>query len=297
MDIRHSCCIFNRDTLPAIGLMEVGLKMIGGFREMKSFRAFLACLPGLLAVPLVAQPQIGGGNCSTETLSGSYSATLTGRNVIAGDTFTATTEGIGSVTFDGQSKVTFNLTTNTNKAFGVVQTLAGTYTLQANCLGVVTITSGDAATFSLAAYNEGKDYVVTGQDGTYAFTGSGSVLPVLPATCPTALTAASYPVNGTGFGLTSSALSSTFNVLGVLQLSGTNTIALNLFIASNSGTQNISSTGSYKLGTNCTGTATLTDSSGNTYSLVFEYTSSNGNNFVFSSASAGSVYTATGRAL
>ena len=261
---------------------------------MISFRGFLACLPGLLAVPLLAQPQIGGGNCSTASLSGGYSATLTGRTLSSSVAFSATTESIGSVNFDGQSKVTFTLDTNTNKAFGTAQTLSGTYSLQANCVGVVTITSGDSATFSLEAYNQGKDYLITGQDGTYAFTGSGSVL---PATCPTTLTAGSYPVNGTGFGLNASALSSTFNVLGVIQLSGTSIIAMNLVEATNNGTKNISSTGTYKLGTNCTGTASLTDASGNTYSLVFEYTSGNGNNFIFSSSSAGSVYTASGRAL
>jgi hypothetical protein len=253
-----------------------------------------AWLPGLLAVPLLAQPQIGGGNCSTATLNGSYSMTLTGRDLNSAIAYTATTEGIGSVTFDGQSKVTFNLTTNTNKAFGTVQTLSGTYTLQANCAGSITITSGDSATFSLEVYNQGKDYLLTGQDGVYAFTGNGAIL---PATCPASLTAATYPVNGTGFGLTSASLSSVFGILGVIQLSGTNTITMNFFETTASGSKNISATGTYKLGTGCTGTASVTDSSGNVYALVFEYTSSNGNNFIFSSASASSVYTASGRAL
>jgi len=286
---------FDRDTLPGTGLVQVG-KYDAKWRisRMISFRAFLACLPGLLAVPILAQPQIGGGNCSTATLSGNYSATLTGRTLTSGVAFSSTSEGIGSVNFDGQSKVTFTLTTNTNKAFGTAQTLSGTYSLQANCVGVVTITSGDSATLSLEAYNQGNDYLLTGQDGLYAFTGSGSVL---PTTCPTTLTAGTYPVNGTGFGLTSNAISSTFNVLGVIQLSGTSVIAMNLFEATNNGTKNISSTGTYKLGTNCTGTATLTDASGNSYSLVFEYTAGNGNNFIFSSSNAGSVYTGTGRVL
>jgi hypothetical protein len=286
----------NRDTLRGIGLMEMYFKNDANwrFRRMKSFRALLACLPGLLAVPLVAQPQIGGGNCSTATLNGNYSATLTGRILSSTVTFTATTESVGSVTFDGQSRVTFTLTTNTNKAFGTAQTLSGTYTLQANCVGVVTINSGDTATLTLSAYNLGKAYLVTGQDGVYAFTGSGSVL---PATCPTALTAGTYPVNGTGFGLTASAITSTFNLLGVVQLSGTNTITMNLFEASNSGSTNVSSTGTYTLNSNCSATASLTDASGNKYSLVLEFTSGNGNNFILSSSSAASIYTATGRVL
>jgi hypothetical protein len=261
---------------------------------MKVRHALLSCWPFLLALPILAQPQIGGGNCSTATLTGSYSATLTGRGLTSGVAFAITTEGVGSVTFDGQSKVTFNLTTNTNKTLGTAQTLTGTYTLQANCVGAVTITSGDSATFTLEAYNQGKDYLLTGQDGVYAFTGSGSVL---PATCPTSLTAGSYPVNGTGFGLASSAISSVFNVLGLIQFSGTNTIVMNLFEAANGGSKNISATGTYTLGTNCSATASLTDSAGNTYALVLEFTASTGNNFILSSASTGGIFSGTGRAL
>ena len=78
----------------------------------------------------------------------------------------------------------------------------------------MTITSGDAATFTLEAYNQGKDYLITGQDGTYAFTGSGSVL---PATCPATLTAGTYPVNGTGLRADLvGAISSAIDVIGTL---------------------------------------------------------------------------------
>jgi hypothetical protein len=243
---------------------------------------------------MLAQPQIGGGTCSTATLSGNYSATLTGRTLNAGLVYTGTSESIGSVTFDGQSKVTFNVTSNTNKGFGTAQTLSGTYTLQANCSGQVTITAGDAATFTLSSYNQGKDYLLTGQDGAYAFTGSGSVL---PATCPTTLTAGTYPVNGTGFGLASGAIASTLNVLGVIQLSGTNNIAMNLTEVTNTGNKSIASTGTYTLGTNCSATATLTDSSGASYSLVFEFTSGNGQNFILASSSAAGVFSGSGRIL
>jgi len=257
---------------------------------MKSFYAFLACLPGVL----LAQPQIGGGNCSTATLSGGYSATLTGRALSSSNALTITTEGVGSVTFDGQSKVTFTLTTNTAKTFGTPQTLAGTYTLQANCAGTVSITSGDLASFTLEAYNQGKNYLMTGQDGVYAFTGSGGIL---PATCPATLTAGSYPTNGTGFGLTSGAITSAFNVLGMIQFSGVSTIAMNLYVASNGSTKNISATGSYTLGSNCSGTATLTDSSANSYTVTFEFTSGSGDNFILASASPVSIFTASGRSL
>ena len=57
---------------------------------MNVCHTILACLPGLLAVPLLAQPQIGGGTCSSATLSGSYSATLTGRDLTSSLTYSNT---------------------------------------------------------------------------------------------------------------------------------------------------------------------------------------------------------------
>ncbi len=261
---------------------------------MKCNWTILACLPGLLAVPVLAQPQIGGGTCSSATLSGNYSATLTGRGLSSAVAFTSTSEAIGSAVFDGQSKVTFTLITNTNKSFGTAQTLSGTYVLQANCVGTVTITTGDTASFTLEAYNQGKSYLIVGQDGTSAFTGSGSVL---PATCPSTLTAGTYPVNGTGLGLTSGAISSAIDVIGVLNLSGTNTAAMNIVVATNGSSKNVSATGTYTLSTTCSATATLTDASGNSYALVLEFTAANGNNFLLSSASPTAIFNGTGRIL
>jgi len=259
---------------------------------MKAYITFLGCL--LPAVALVAQPQIGGGTCSSATLNGNYSATLTGRDLTSAVAFSNSTQGIGSVTFDGLSKVTFTLTTNTNKGFGTAQTLSGTYSLQANCVGVLTITSGDAASFALESYNQGKDYLLTGQDGVYALTGSGSIL---PTTCPATLTAGVYPFNGSGLGLTSSTISSVFNVLGVIQFTGANAIAINSYVASNGSATNVSATGTFTLTPNCSATAKLTDALGNSYSLVLQFTSATGDNFILSSASPGSIYTGSGRVL
>jgi hypothetical protein len=142
----------------------------------------LACLPCLLTAPLLAQPQIGGGTCNSSTLNGSFSLTLTGRDLSSAVAFSNALQGIGTASFDGLSRVTFTLTSNTNKLAGVAQTMSGSYSLQSNCVGVVTITSGDSASFTLESYNEGRDYLITGQDGVYSLMGSGSVL---PATCAT----------------------------------------------------------------------------------------------------------------
>jgi hypothetical protein len=261
---------------------------------MKVYQTILACLAGLLAVPLLAQPQIGGGTCSSSTLSGSYSATLTGRDLSSAVVFSNVAQSGGSVVFDGLSKVTFTLTTNSNKFFGVAQTLSGTYSLQSNCIGVLTITSGDTASFTLEAYNLGRDYLITGQDGVLAFTGSGGLL---PTTCPTAIPTGTYSFNGTGFGLTSAAISGVFNVSGIIQVSGTNSITLLEYVTAGATSVNVSITGTLTVQPNCTATAAVLDPTGTSYTVTLELTSGTGENFAVISASTQSLFTGTGRPL
>ena len=119
----------------------------------------------------------------------------------------------------------------------------------------------------------------------------------MPATCPTSLTTGTYPVNGTGYGLASTTISGVFNVIGLIQLPARNSIAISASAISNTGTTSISASGTYTLGTNCSATATLTDAAGNSYTLVFEFTSGSGDNFIFSSATGTGLYTGTGRSL
>src|SRR5579863_7527369 len=103
----------------------------------------LSCLPfSPLVAPLLAQPQIGGGTCSSATLSGAYAVTLTGRQVTASGNFSGVFQGNGSANFDGLNKVTVNLTTGTVAAVSTPLNWSGTYSVQANCVGVVNITSG-----------------------------------------------------------------------------------------------------------------------------------------------------------
>jgi hypothetical protein len=261
---------------------------------MIASRAFLACLPGLLAVPLLAQPQIGGGTCSTATLNGTYSVSLTGRDVNSSVTFTNAEYAVGSVTFDGLSKVTFNLTTGSAKFPQIPQTLGGTYTMQSNCVGTVTINTGDSGSYTLEAYNSGKAYLMAGQDGVYSITLNGGLL---PATCPTAIPAQVYSFNGNGFVLKSAQINGAYNISGLITISGTNSIALAGYYSSSTGTQQLSATGTYTVGSGCSGTANLQDSAGTQYTVTFELTTAAGANFTFVSSGATSLILATGRAL
>jgi uncharacterized protein (TIGR03437 family) len=240
----------------------------------------------------MAQVQIGGAICSSISLNGNYSINLSGRDVGSTVSFVSALQGIGTATFDGQSKVTFSLTNNTNHAAGTTQTYSGTYSLQANCSGILTLTTGDTASFALESYNQGKDFLITGSDGTYSYTGSGSVL---PSTCNAGLLTGVYAFNGTGFALSSGSITGVNNVSGVLQFDGTSAVSATWYVAANGSTTTTTASGQYSVTQGCGATATVSDSSGNSYSLVFTITSTTGANFSVSAASPLLMFTGSGR--
>jgi len=257
-------------------------------------RMTLACLPGLLATTLHAQPQIGGGTCTSAALSGNYSLTMSGRDLSSAVAFSNVLQGVGSANFDGLSKVTFTLSNNTNKNFGVAQTLLGTYSLQSNCIGAVTINTGDSATFTLGSYNQGAAFFIDGQDGVYSLLGSGSAL---PSTCSASLLSGVYSFNGNGFGLTSGAISGVNQVAGLLTFDGVGAVTSNWYVSVSGSNQNDTASGTFTINSNCTGTATLTDSSKNVYSLQFTITNAKGNNFLVSGSNAQLMFVGSGRIL
>ncbi len=247
-----------------------------------------------LPVPMAAQPQIGGGTCSTASLNGTYSLTLAGRDVSSALTFAKALQGVGTASFDGLSKVTFTLTDNTNAAPGVTQTLAGTFTLQSNCLGTVTITSGDTAGFSIASYNQGKSFLLTGQDGTYSFTGNGGGL---ATACTAALLTGPYAFNGNGFALSSGTIGGVNNISGVLTFDGKSVVTGTWYVAANGSSTTVTTTGQFTVSTGCTATATLSDTLGTSYSLTFVITANNGSNFAVAGSNSLLMFSGSGRTL
>jgi hypothetical protein len=249
----------------------------------------------LLATQLLAQPQIGGGICSSSTLSGVYSITLSGRDYLGSVLFGSPLQGIGTARFDGVSKVTFSLTNNTNETVGVAQVLSGIYSLQSNCVGVLNINSGDTANFGLVSYNRGQNYLITGGDGVYAFTGGGSSL---PATCVAVMLAPVYSFRGTGFVLNSGAVTDVTFLSGVIQFSGASSgINATWNVVSNGSSGTVTAAGTFTVRQDCTATANVTDTAGNAYSLVLTITSANGANFIFSAASSKMIFAGSGRTL
>jgi hypothetical protein len=258
---------------------------------MRKHTAFLAALP-LLAVPLLAQPQIGGGSCTSATLSGTYSLTLSGRDVSSAVTFAGVSLGVGTITFDGLSKVTIALTNNTAKT-ALAAALSGTYSLQANCAGVVNITTGDNANFALESYNQGKSFLVTGEDALYAYSGSGSTI---PATCSASQLSGTYSFNGNGFALTSAAISGVTDFSGLMVFDGTSVVTTTWYITSGGTTKAVTTSGTYTATSACSGTIAMTDTSGSTYTMQLTITSTTGS-FIAGGATPQMVFTASGRIL
>ncbi len=210
----------------------------------------------LLAFPLAAQIQIGGSGCSSASLKGAYSLTLNGVDLSSSGKYTKVLQGIGTAKFDGLSNVTLSLPS---------QTLTGTYSLDANCTGLIVITDGDTANFTLASYNNGKAYVLSGQDGTYEFSGEGSVL---PASCDATAVSGNYAFQGSGYALSSSFVSDVRTISGVLQFDGMGTLTTNL--------NSTTGTGSYTVTPSCTGSAAVQDAAGNSYNVQFTVTADSG---------------------
>lgn len=229
----------------------------------------------LAAAPLFAQPQIGGGTCSTASLNGTYIMTLTGRQVSPSAAYLNVSQADGSIVFDGQSKVTLSLTQNTLKGVGTAQSYSGTYVVQANCLGTVSLTVGDTASFNLMIYNQGNDFLLAGTDATYNYTGGGSIASA--NSCAVAKLAGVYSLNATGYSLSGSAANGVADGIGLIQFDGKGDMTVNLTQTLGTGPAATSSlSGTYSLASSCLGTATLTDSSGNSYSVAVAATSVSG---------------------
>jgi uncharacterized protein (TIGR03437 family) len=238
----------------------------------------LLTLFGLPALPALAQTVIGGGTCNSGTLSGTYEFLLSGRQLTSTGSVTQIFQGVGTATFNGLSKVTFALTTNTvttAQSFGTQVTYSGTYSMQSNCVGTVSITSGDTATFTLEAYSQtppattASAFAVVGSDSAFAYNGTGNSQ---PATCPTTITGA-HEFSGTGSGLSGASVASTLDVSGMLQFDGQGNITANWTQVSNLVTTQVTATGTYTVGTSCLASAVVTDTANNKYTFNMSFES------------------------
>src|SRR5215472_10551334 len=129
----------------------------------------LALIICLTTIPLAAQTAIGGGTCDSSTVKGVYAVSFTGRQVSAAGTFTSVMQANGSATFDGLSQITMALTVDGGQAVGTPITWSGSYSLQSNCAGTITIKTGGSATFNIVLYGGGTSFLLSGNDAVYSY--------------------------------------------------------------------------------------------------------------------------------
>ena len=222
----------------------------------------LCCLP---AAPLLAQPVIGGGTCDSSALKGLYAISFSGRQVSSAGAFTGVIQANGAANFDGLSKVTITLIADTNQALGASLSWSGTYSLQADCTGVVTINTGGNVTFNVSLNAGGAQFIFTGADANYSYSGTGDSQ---PSACGTSLVSGVYTLNATGFSLSGTTVNGSASATGLMQFDGQGHATVIATLAPSALTP-ATLTGTYSITANCLGTGTLSDGKGNTYGMTF----------------------------
>ncbi len=226
----------------------------------------------LAGAPVFAQTAIGGGVCNSSTLTGAYEFMLNGRQVTSTGSISKLFQGVGTAQFDGLSKITLTLTANTvatSQVFGTPLVYSGTYSMQSNCIGSISITTGDTATLALEAYSISSttliagSFALIGSDASYAYNGTGNIQ---PATCPTTLTGV-REFNTTGNSLSGASVTGVLDTAGILNFNGQGSLTANWSQVSNLTTTSVTATGTYVVGSGCTATATLTDTAQNSYAI------------------------------
>jgi hypothetical protein len=239
----------------------------------RAVTSVLFVLSGLPAIPLIAQStSIGGGTCNSSNLNGSYTITVAGRQVASSGTFTNVLQANGTATFDGESQVTIALTADNLQAVATSLPWSGSYSVQANCEGQLTVSTGANITFNLVLFNNGTNFLLTGSDSTYSYSGSGNTQ---PASCSAGMLDGVYTFNATGYSLNGTAVTGAEDAGGLLQFDGNSNVIVNV-TPWTLGTppSPLTLTGTYSV-TNCTGSAKLTDSNSNSYSMSFSVSGAN----------------------
>jgi hypothetical protein len=261
-----------------------------------TYTTYLFAFSCLLAAPAFPQTQIGGGTCNSSSLNGVYNGNLNGREVTPQGTVDKVLESVGTLTFDGQNAASLTVTANLNQAVAVPLTYSGTYSVQSNCTGAVNlVATGVQYSLNLVVYGGGRTLALSGQDGTYAYSGTASLAP--SATCNLSTLSGSYVWNGNGYGLAAGTVAGIVEVAGALQFDGKGKFT-GVGIVNTSGalSVNYTVTGTYTVTSACLGSATYFDSAGTTYQVVVSFTGANATTFDMAAASPTVMYSATARA-
>jgi uncharacterized protein (TIGR03437 family) len=247
----------------------------------------------MLLVQAHAQTQIGGSTCTNASLNGVYGITSSGRLVTPSGTIAKIYQGAGTATFDGQSKVTFALSINTGSGSTQQQTYSGTYNIAANCSGTLTanVSLGVTALYSVGVWNQGKIFLMSGSDGTYTLIANGTIQTISP--CQVSSLSGSYPYQVNGESFSGTAVTGVLVSTGAFQFDGQGNLTGTSSQVVSGALTAVTLTGTYTVSSNCTGSATYTDSTGKSYTLALTV---NGPEFVMAGLSSQTIYSGAGHA-
>ncbi len=219
----------------------------------------------VLLVPLVlkAQPQIGGGVCRDSTFSGTYHYLL-GGTVLAGNQYVSYSE-LGKIVSDGSGRVSGSAHASIGGAI-ITYTMFGAYSVQPNCAGNMALTVGSQlSNFSFQLVNSGQGAILAFSSTSGVATGQAyrQSSSNFPAQCGLGTLSGGY-----GYQLVGTAYLSGnsyyYSQAGSATGDGRGNLNTTGVINVNGRALNSTAHGTYGLGSDCTGSAMLTDEYGAT---------------------------------
>jgi uncharacterized protein (TIGR03437 family) len=233
------------------------------------FLVILVVLAGLMSNRLTAAtPQIGGGSCSTGMVNGTYFYVLAG-TVASGGQGVPYAE-LGGLVADGSGHVSGQSFATVNGQSGIYS-LAGTYSVQSNCTGSISLTVNsqqttiltfqiiDNAQAMIVAISN-SDEIVVGR--AYRQTAGGA-----PLECNNGSLSGTYGYLLSGFAAVSGQTYG-YSDSGQVLADGNGNLTTQS-IANVGGTvSNMTGNGTYSVSSDCHGTASITSSAG-TSNYVF----------------------------
>jgi uncharacterized protein (TIGR03437 family) len=239
-----------------------------------------------------ALAQTAPPTCSNATLSGTHGLSLGGHDILSSGGISKVYLANGLATFDGNGNFTFNLIANTNAAAGATVKWTGTYSIPSSCMGTLTVVSPLVAAFTLIPYNSGKNFSLTGEDGTYAYTATGYPQ---PAACLTSTFSGPFGFNGNGYSLSSGAIAGVNNITGQLQFDGVGAVSGSWSVNTSGTSTPVTVTGTFTAN-GCQASGAVKDANGNTYALNLVPTTLTAADFTLTIASPAFTFNTNGHA-
>ena len=237
--------------------------------KSRSARAGFAATLAILAI--AAAPATAQVTCANASLVGSYGIALDGAafpaaaTAIGSPTFQ---KSIGLLTADGQGLLKATLTTSLN---GTVTPTAyiGSYSVQANCTGSMTLNGGSSGPLALAfgIGNGGQSAVLAGTLASFVLSGT---LAKAPTGCSTSGLTAEYnwETDGEVVQAGGAAMEALAEFID-LQFDGKGGISGGLVRAQPGASFTLPISGSYTVNGDCTGAIHFIDAQGSPYSIAF----------------------------